>query len=320
MARHGIEYNTVKQTALKLLSKNISPSVQKVRELLGTGSNSTIAEHLKNWREEHAAKKIHHLPATLPEELVATFETLWQTAMEHAEKQMTDVKEALEQQEEKLQQEKTLTDKMIAELKSQSGELTQKIDTKMQENFALQTKLAVSDERLEKQIRETDRIEQQYELRLKHLLGEKHQAIEKIDQLQNEISRQQQDLSAQSEKYQAMLEKERSLQENSEERWAQLIDQARSETQGLRKKYEEKVRSQATQIESLQNSLLKSREKTTTMQVSLDHKNDTIETLKKQMSELQTQHTAVVSEFAVMQAERKAIISKKSVKKITETV
>jgi hypothetical protein len=56
------------------------------------------------------------------------------------------------------------------------------------------------------------------------------------------------------------------------------------------------------------------------MQVSLDHKNDTIETLKKQMSELQTQHAAVVSEFAVMQAERKAIISKKSVKKITETV
>jgi len=34
--------------------------VQKVREVLGTGSNTTITEHLKKWREEYA-KKIHLL-------------------------------------------------------------------------------------------------------------------------------------------------------------------------------------------------------------------------------------------------------------------
>src|SRR3990167_6177605 len=119
MARHGVDFETVKQTALKLLSKGISPSVQRIRESLGTGSNSTIAEHLKIWREQHSAKKVHHLPATLPPELIASFETLWQTAMEHAEKHLTDVKEALENQEEKLQQEKLIADKSIADLKTQ---------------------------------------------------------------------------------------------------------------------------------------------------------------------------------------------------------
>ena len=147
MARHGVDYETVKHAALKLLSKGISPSVQKIRELLGTGSNTTIAEHLKYWREEHAAKKVHHLPATIPEELIATFETLWQTAMEHAEQQIADVKEALENQKEKLQQEKMLTDKTISDLKSQVDGLNQKIDDKTQENQALQTKLAVANER-----------------------------------------------------------------------------------------------------------------------------------------------------------------------------
>ena len=320
MARHGVEYKTVKQAALKLLSKGVSPSVQKIRELLGTGSNSTIAEHLKHWREEHAAKKVHHLSASLPEELIVTFETLWQTAMEHAEKQMTDIKEALEQQEEKLQLEKTITDKTIADLKSQMDILAQKIESKVQENLALQTKLGIFDERLEKQISETSRIEQQYELRLKHLLDEKHQAIEKTDQLQNEVSKQQHDLSAQREKYQSMLEKERTLQENSEKRWAQLIDQARSETQNLRKKYEKKVSDQAAQIEILQNSLLKSQERIASVKTSLDHKNDTIEALKKQVSEVQAQYTATMSDLAVMKAARKGAIHKNSSKNTTAPV
>lgn len=131
MARHGVDFETVKQAALKLLSKGISPSVQRIRELLGTGSNSTIAEHLKIWREQHAAKKVHHLPASIPQELINTFETLWQTAMEYAEKHLTDVKEALENQEEKLQQEKLIADKSITDLKTQLDSLNQKMDEKI---------------------------------------------------------------------------------------------------------------------------------------------------------------------------------------------
>jgi hypothetical protein len=47
MARHGVDFESVKQAALKLLSKSISPSTQKIRELLGTGSHTTIAAYLK---------------------------------------------------------------------------------------------------------------------------------------------------------------------------------------------------------------------------------------------------------------------------------
>src|SRR3990167_6746514 len=164
MARHGVDFETVKQAAIKLLTKGISPSVQRIRELLGTGSNSTIAEHLKAWREQHAAKKVHHLPASLPPELIASFETLWQTAMEHAERHLTDVKEALESQEEKLTQEKMISDKTIA-------------DVKTQENQVLQTSLAVATERFQNQVDEINTLKEQHEIRLKHLNHEKHQVI-----------------------------------------------------------------------------------------------------------------------------------------------
>jgi hypothetical protein len=96
MSRPGIDYEAVKQTAVKLLSRGIAPSVQKIREELGTGSNTTIAEHLKFWRGEYAKKTIHHLPANMPKELISTFDVLWQTAMEHAQNQLTEYKKAVE--------------------------------------------------------------------------------------------------------------------------------------------------------------------------------------------------------------------------------
>ena len=204
MARHGVDYDTVKQTALKLLSKGLSPSVQRIREALGTGSNSTIAEHLKVWREQHATKKVHHLPATIPEELIATFETLWQTAMEHAEQHLTDVKESIEAQEEKLNQEKILTDKAIADLKSQLDSCNQKIDDKVRENQALQTNLAVTSERLQKQTNEVETLKNQFESRLQHLHNEKNQLIDEINKLKTETAQHTKNLSDQAEKQAAL--------------------------------------------------------------------------------------------------------------------
>lgn len=102
MARIGIQYTDVKQTAVQLLSQGIAPSVQKIRDKLGTGSNTTIAEHLNTWREEYATKEIHHLPTNLPPELISATEVLWQVAMEQATDQLTAIKKELTEQQTEL--------------------------------------------------------------------------------------------------------------------------------------------------------------------------------------------------------------------------
>ena len=302
MARHGVDFESVKQAALKLLSKGISPSTQKIRELLGTGSHTTIAEHLKIWREAHAAKTVHHLPVTIPEALIASFETLWQTAMEHAEKHLADVKVALENQEEKLNQEKILTDKTIADLKSQLDGLNQRIDDKTRENQALQTNLAVVSERFQKQTAEIETLKQQHELRLKHLHDEKHKVIDEVNRLQAEITSQNQNFLEQTERHQAVLAKERTLQEESEKRWVQLIYQARSETKNTQKKHEEAARQQKDQIKALQNNLEKLQDSLTIAQTTLTHKNEIIDTQSKQLEKAQCDYTSIVSELAVLKS------------------
>ena len=95
MARNGVDYETVKHTAVKLLSQGIPPSVQKLRETLGTGSNTTLAMHLKAWREEQASQPVHHLPPTLPKELIGPVEVLWQTAIEQAQQQFVAYKSSM---------------------------------------------------------------------------------------------------------------------------------------------------------------------------------------------------------------------------------
>lgn len=315
MARHGVDFETVKQTALKLLSKGISPSVQRIRESLGTGSNSTIAEHLKIWREQHAAKKVHHLPASLPPELITSFETLWQTAMEHAEKHLSDVKEAFENQEEKLQQEKIISDNTIADLKTQLDSLNQRMDAKIRENQALQTNLAVATERFQNQADEINALKQQHELRLRHLQDEKNKVIDEVNKFQVEIAQHKKELLDCAEKQQVMVANDRALQEESEKRWLQLIDQARSENKNSQKKYEEMVRKKTNKIEALQNNLVKLQDDLTSAQAILNHKSEIIYTQNNQIEKIQSRYTSTVSELAVIKSRLETNINKKSNKK-----
>lgn len=50
MARKGVTFEQVAQAAEQLLADNVLPKNSTVRALLGTGSHTTIAAHLRNWR------------------------------------------------------------------------------------------------------------------------------------------------------------------------------------------------------------------------------------------------------------------------------
>ena len=50
MARSGVQYDDVRRAIDRLLQQGEAPSVQKIREVLGTGSFTTINEHFREWR------------------------------------------------------------------------------------------------------------------------------------------------------------------------------------------------------------------------------------------------------------------------------
>ncbi len=70
MARKGVTFEQVAKAAEQLLLSNINPKNGNVRELLGTGSNTTIAKHLRDWRMARLHDGIDNVPRAMnPAEL-----------------------------------------------------------------------------------------------------------------------------------------------------------------------------------------------------------------------------------------------------------
>jgi hypothetical protein len=102
MPRIGVTFDDVAQAATKLLSIGESPSVLKIREILGTGSNSTIAEHLKVWRQQKSEQRTVALPEGIPKALLPPLETLWHIANEQADSRFAFYREQTDRKMEQL--------------------------------------------------------------------------------------------------------------------------------------------------------------------------------------------------------------------------
>lgn len=75
MGRTGIGAHAIHEAAAKLQAKGRTPTVDSVRESLGTGSKTTIANHLRDWKAEQSAG-LGNLPAGLQKSVAALWESL----------------------------------------------------------------------------------------------------------------------------------------------------------------------------------------------------------------------------------------------------
>lgn len=73
MGRIGIGYEDVAEAALQLQSQGKIPTVDAVRNILNTGSKTTINQHLKQWKAEQ-----NTVDGELPSELLTVINGLWE--------------------------------------------------------------------------------------------------------------------------------------------------------------------------------------------------------------------------------------------------
>src|SRR3990172_7054386 len=93
MARIGITYLDVEKAALQLQGQGKLPTVDRVRDLLGTGSKTTITEHLKRWKAEQSDGQ-----GKLPHELSALVTGLWERLQAQAEQRIIELQSFFEDQ------------------------------------------------------------------------------------------------------------------------------------------------------------------------------------------------------------------------------
>lgn len=114
MGRAGVTLLDVEKAALQLQGRGKNPSVDAIRELLGTGSKSTITQHLRDWKsvQQEAQGK-------LPNELLSLVTGLWERLNTQADQRIAEIEIIHTEQAQAFKQTLVNTQKELEQLKRQ---------------------------------------------------------------------------------------------------------------------------------------------------------------------------------------------------------
>jgi len=266
MSRPGISYDSVKAAALELLEKGLHPSIQRVREVLGTGSNSTISEHLKRWQQEFSPAPKAILPPTVPEAVIGALEQFWRVAAEQAEAAYHDLRE---QAATAIAAAEHSRDEAIAELQ-QLGEQTTALKQQLTEvqNTAkeLEKRLLVEQERRGLAEAAIEAAEQRTRQATQSAEQARLEAQAHIHTLEDSLHKAHKEAERQRIEAEQRLCYERERSEANEGRLMQIINQLRADHSHEQRLFNEERQvwkaQEATlqqELESAQNTLTASR-------------------------------------------------------------
>lgn len=128
MARQGVTQEQVFTAADELREEGIAPTVQSVRERIGSGSYTTINAHLSAWRKEHAGAAVADIPA-IPDKVQAAFAQIWATAARGAQEGLEMQREALEAAQREMDRERASMAEEIERLENALDEQTGLVET-----------------------------------------------------------------------------------------------------------------------------------------------------------------------------------------------
>ncbi|MGO2131782.1 MAG: DNA-binding protein [Halomonas sp.] len=222
MARIGITYEDVQRAIDTLLKRQEAPSVQKVREVLGTGSFTTISEHLREWRSRKEQRKDQPPSRSMPAPLQALAENLWEQAQQAANEGLAHYR--------------LLADQQIAEAREQVAESGRRAEDAEQRESALSTHLTRLDERLTENSAELARSQadldaahkanKQQQAQMERLEHQASVAQKKLEERETHFQQRYRDLEAD---WKAQLNQEEKRHEAAEGRLMSLLDEARLE-------------------------------------------------------------------------------------------
>ncbi|MBW6391838.1 DNA-binding protein [Billgrantia antri] len=250
MARSGVQYEDVQQAIESLLAKGDAPSVQKIRDVLGTGSFTTISDHLREWRFQREASREQPAYGTLamPEPVQKLAESLWCKAQEAAGDALAGYREQ--------------ADRRVAESQAAMQEAQRQVEDAEQREAALSSHLAGTEQRLEQRSAALARIEaerDQWQERARQLEERLGRALQQLDKLQQESERQahahQQALADRDAQQLARLNQEEQRHEAAEARLMGLLDEARQERVAAEKRHDATLQQLEKRQENLQRQL-----------------------------------------------------------------
>jgi len=161
MARPGVTYFDVAKTVVQLIEQKIHPSIEEIRKVLGTGSNSTINRHLREWRSKHGHQV--EMEQGLPDSLLVVVKGIYDGIKEESINKIniieSESKSAIVELRTRLVELEAERNKLIQTNKM----LEDSTNERQEENLALQRKLSALEQTIDKKTMENNTLQERLE-------------------------------------------------------------------------------------------------------------------------------------------------------------
>lgn len=124
MGRLGVSYEEVAQAVQEVQGKGKSPTVDNVRLIIGSGSKSTIARHLRDWRNQQGIAR--GSDGAIPSELLGLVKGLWERLRDTVEQKAYDYQCESDAKIKQIQQQLTQSQQQNASLQEQCHRFEEK--------------------------------------------------------------------------------------------------------------------------------------------------------------------------------------------------
>lgn len=338
MARAGVNYIHIAKAAEAIKENGLEPTVDRVREQLGTGSKSTIAPLLKQWK---AKNEDSGDVSGLPSDLVEVVKSLYERVQQEAESKIEEASSGFNETISGLNEELAGVEQQNLQLTGQNNELTlsnkvaiEELETLRAQVIKYQLEAANNTSTLAdlktqiKEAKEENRAAREslehYQTRVaeeRHALNQQQQKLvqqlqEQARQLSTQLSEvntklhsQQQLLNEKEKEFHTVLSEKQQL-ENELANKLSLLDELRAKVTVNVENYEqlsrnyEKIQKDHDKVSIDKLSALK---KVELLNKSLDHKQSELIILQDKLSILDDNYRLAIQEKAVIEGQFKQL-------------
>ncbi|MFZ1492318.1 MAG: DNA-binding protein [Candidatus Competibacter denitrificans] len=318
MARTGITFEDVHAAAESLLGRGLNPTIQRVREVLGTGSNTTISEHLKNWQQQLAEAPKIVLPPTVPEAVALALDTFWKIAVQHAEAAFDEQRTRAAQAAAAAEQARDAAISEQRQIQAEIEQLRRQLETAQTTARDFADRLLVEQERRANAEMAIQAAEQRVQAANDALDQIRAETAARVVQLETMLQQTRTDAEKQLTDAQQRFEAEKQRAAASEARLANLLDQLRAEQTTERQNFaherqawrqheadwREQQKLQSTENIQLKANLAVFEEQRNAIGVELEQ-------TRLALEKAQTDHLATVREAEALRGELKAVLAER---------
>lgn len=290
MARNGIQYSDVQQAIDALLARGDTPSVQRIREVLGTGSFTTISDHLRVWRSEREQNRDVPPPKGVPEAVVTMAGELWREAQEVANQALLHYREDANRQVEDAQ-------RLAEDAKQQAANAEQRESALAEHLRHIEQRM----EALNRELAASQTSEQHWHRLAEASQGEVSQLKQANQQLESQLGAQRDShtrvLEEQQVAWELRLSQEEQRHEAAEGRLMAMLDSAQQARAQEEKAYHKRLQQGEQRIETLSQELKTKQQTLHQWQLDASEKEQQLSEQKQQIASLERQQKTITQQL-----------------------